>query len=191
MIGVTDADRAPLHPAAFFDRDGVINVDHGYVHAAERFELVAGAARALRSCRDMGFLVFVVTNQAGVARGYYGEAAIATLHDHMRALLACQSAFIDDIRYCPHHPNGTVPAYARACDWRKPGAGMILDLACHWSVDLHRSFLVGDNMSDVDAARAAGIGGHLFPGGDLADFVIPIATAALGLSSGEAVRNEI
>lgn len=167
----------PLRPAAFFDRDGVINIDRGYVHSADHFVLMDGAIETLRLCRSKGFLVFVVTNQAGVARGFYDEAAVAVLHEHMRARLAEHGAFIDDIRYCPHHLEGSVSSYVRACNWRKPNPGMILDLVRHWPVDLSRSFLVGDKTSDIEAARAAGVAGHLFVGGNLADFVRPIVTA--------------
>lgn len=164
-----------LRPAAFFDRDGVINVDHGYVGTPDRLELIPGAAAALRACREAGLLVFVVTNQSGIARGYFDETALAVLHDHLRALLAQEGAGIDDIRYCPHHPDEVaLPAYRRACDWRKPGPGMILDLARAWHVDLPHSFMVGDKPSDMEAAAAAGVPGHLFAGGDLHDFVRPI-----------------
>jgi D,D-heptose 1,7-bisphosphate phosphatase len=151
-----------LKPAAFFDRDGVINRDHGYVSHPDKFELVEGAARALALCRDAGYLIFVVTNQAGVAHGHYEEEAIAELHRHMTALLKDQGAAIDDIRYCPHHPQGRREAYRKDCSWRKPEPGMILDLAAHWPVDLSRSFLIGDKQSDMEAARAAGIRGFLF-----------------------------
>jgi D-glycero-D-manno-heptose 1,7-bisphosphate phosphatase len=175
---VPTADRRP-RPAAFFDRDGVINVDHGYVHAADRLELVPGAATALRACREAGLLVFVVTNQSGVARGYFEEATLWTFHRHLRAVLAGEGAAIDDLRYCPHLPDAPLPAYRRACDWRKPGPGMLLDLARAWNVDLPRSFLVGDKPSDMEAAMAAGVAGHLFAGGDLADFVHPILERSL------------
>jgi len=163
-----------LRPAAFFDRDGVINIDHGYVHTADRLDLIEGAAATLRRCRDAGFLVFVVTNQSGIARGYFNETALVGFHDHLRVMLAEQGATIDDIRYCPHHRDAVVPAYQRACDWRKPGPGMILDLARAWQVDLSRSFLIGDKTTDMEAATAAGITGYLFDSGDLLAFVDPI-----------------
>jgi len=173
--------------AAFFDRDGVINIDHGYIDGPDRFELVEGAAAALRACREAGLLVFVVTNQSGIARGLFDEAALALLHAHMRQVLASQGAAIDDIRYCPHHADGTVAEYRRACDWRKPGPGMILDLVEQWPVDPARSFLVGDKDSDIEAAAAAGIAGFKFAGGDLLAFVRPILErVAVG---GPTIRN--
>lgn len=161
-------------PAAFFDRDGVINVDHGYVHTTDQLELIDRAAAALRACREAGFLVFIVTNQSGIARGYFDEDALNVFHNHLRTLLAKEGAVIDDIRYCPHHVEATVAVYRRDCSWRKPGPGMILDLAQHWNVDLARSFLVGDKESDMQAASAAGVAGFHFTGGDLAAFVAPL-----------------
>jgi D-glycero-D-manno-heptose 1,7-bisphosphate phosphatase len=160
--------------AAFLDRDGVVNVDTGYVGRPEDVRLVPGAGAALRAARAAGFRVFLVTNQSGVARGLFDEAAVAAVHARLAALLAAEGAGFDDVRYCPHHPDGAIPAYARACDWRKPGPGMILDLARAWSVDLARSFLVGDKDSDLAAAAAAGVPAYLFPGGDLARFLEPI-----------------
>lgn len=160
-----------LKPAAFFDRDGVINLDHGYVGTRERFEWVEGAARAIVLCREAGYLVFVVTNQAGVAHGYFDEAAVKALHAYMRESLAAQGALIDDVRYCPHHPRAKRARYRKDCAWRKPGAGMILDLAKSWPLDLKRSFLVGDKESDLEAARAAGIEGFLYREGPLDLFV--------------------
>jgi D-glycero-D-manno-heptose 1,7-bisphosphate phosphatase len=167
-------DRLSLLPAVFFDRDGVINIDYGYIDGPDRFELVEHAAAALRACREAGFLVFVVTNQSGIARGYFDDAALQGLHEHMRRLLAAEGAAIDDLRFCPHHENAVLPEYRRVCDWRKPGPGMILDLAQHWPVDLSRSFLIGDKESDMEAASAAGIAGFRFDGGDLLAFVQPI-----------------
>jgi D-glycero-D-manno-heptose 1,7-bisphosphate phosphatase len=171
--------------AAFFDRDGVINVDHGYVHSVDRLELVDGAAAALSACHKAGYLVFVVTNQSGVARGYFDEGVLHAFHDHLRMLLAGQGAIIDDLRYCPHLPDATSAVYRRDCSWRKPKPGMILDLAHHWRVDLHRSFLIGDKVSDMEAAAAAGVAGYRFQGGNLLTFVqsvlnSPMRASALG-----------
>jgi D-glycero-D-manno-heptose 1,7-bisphosphate phosphatase len=160
-----------LKPAAFFDRDGVINQDHGYVGSPDRFELMEGAARAIRLCREAGYLVFVATNQAGVAHGYFEEEAVKALHDHMRALLAANGARLDDIRYCPHHPEAKRPAYRTACSCRKPEAGMILDLAKSWSIDLAHSFLIGDKESDLEAASHAHMRGFLYREGPLDLFV--------------------
>ena len=158
-------------PAVFFDRDGVLNVDRGYVHASHQVEWVQGAKTAVKLLNDAGFYVFVVTNQAGVAKGLYEEEAIETLHRWMAEELAAEGATIDDWRYCPYHPDGSVAAYRSAHPWRKPNPGMLLDLLAGWPVDINRSFLVGDKISDIEAARAAGMPGYLFEGGDLAAFV--------------------
>lgn len=157
-------------PAVFLDRDGVLNVDTGYVHTASGFTWIDGAKEAVKLFNDRGYYVFVVTNQAGVARGYYEEGAIHVLHAYIQGELRAVGAGLDDWRYCPFHPEATVERYRGAHAWRKPEPGMILDLMAHWPVDRARSFLIGDKMSDIEAAEAAGIAGHLFPGGDLRAF---------------------
>ncbi len=161
-------------PALFLDRDGVINVDHGYVGSVERFTFIPGALAAIRAATDAGWHVFIVTNQSGVARGYYDEAAVQTLHTWLAEQVRQACGTIDDIRYCPTHPEGVVAAYTRVSDWRKPAPGMILDLLQAWELDPSTCLLVGDQPTDIAAATAAGLTGHLFTGGDLHGFIKPL-----------------
>jgi D,D-heptose 1,7-bisphosphate phosphatase len=159
---ISNAKASALRPAAFLDRDGVLNVDHGYVHAVERLEWIAGAPQAVKLLNDAGYRVIVVTNQSGVARGYYDEAAVETFHAHMQDALAAQGARIDAIYCCPHHPDGTVPALAIKCDCRKPGTGMLEQAAREWPIDRAASFLIGDKDIDMEAAAAFNIRGVKF-----------------------------
>jgi D-glycero-D-manno-heptose 1,7-bisphosphate phosphatase len=149
-------------PAAFLDRDGVLNVDHGYAHRIDQLDWVDGAPEAVRLLNEAGYTVVVVTNQSGVARGLYSEADIHAFHTHMQETLQAQGAHIDAFYHCPHHPDGSVAGFAVECDCRKPATGMLEQAAREWPLDLTRSFLIGDRDGDMEAAAAFKIRGIRF-----------------------------
>jgi D-glycero-D-manno-heptose 1,7-bisphosphate phosphatase len=158
-------------PAVFLDRDGTLNEDLGYVHRVEEFRWLPGAIAAVRRLNAAGYYVFVVTNQSGVARGLFDEAAVRDLHEWMNEELRRTGAHIDDMRYCPHHPDAAVAVYRMACACRKPAPGMILDLMRSWPVIAQASIAIGDKERDAAAGRAAGIAAEVVPAGALEDAV--------------------
>jgi D-glycero-D-manno-heptose 1,7-bisphosphate phosphatase len=158
-------------PATFLDRDGILNVDKSYVCRREDFVWIEGAKPAVKALNDAGYLVVVVTNQAGVARGFYDEDAVRSLHEWINEELRQEGAHIDAFYYCPHHRDGVLERYACECNSRKPAPGMILRALREWSICRERSFLIGDKDSDIAAAQSAGLPGHLFKGGNLLTFV--------------------
>jgi D,D-heptose 1,7-bisphosphate phosphatase len=158
-------------PAVFFDRDGVLNHDTGYVFEANKLRWIDGAREAVKAVNDAGYFAFVVSNQSGVARGLYEESDIRSLHNWMAVEMASMGAHIDAFEYCPDHPEGTIERYRRENDRRKPGPGMITDLLGRFPVNADHSILIGDKATDLEAAQAAGLQGYLFSGGNLEVFV--------------------
>jgi D-glycero-D-manno-heptose 1,7-bisphosphate phosphatase len=173
-MSANDSARSALKPAAFLDRDGVVNYDDGFMGTQHQIRWMPNAAKAIRRLNEAGYLVFFFTNQSGVAHGHFTEDELRTLLDWMRAELAAEGAVIDDIRYCPHHPRGSVTGYLEDHHWRKPSPGMIHDLMKHWPVRHDGSFVIGDRATDIEAAQAAGLPGFLFAGGDLDAFVADV-----------------
>lgn len=160
-----------MQPAVFLDRDGVLNKDTGYPYLPEHITWVEGAVDAVKLLNARGYLVCVVTNQSGVARGLYTEEDVQALHVWMQGEFARAGAVIHAFTYCPHHATEGVGAYRVSCECRKPKPGMLVSLAQKYSIDMDRSFLVGDKESDMAAAKNAGIKGYLFAGGNLADAI--------------------
>jgi D-glycero-D-manno-heptose 1,7-bisphosphate phosphatase len=142
--------------AAFIDRDGVINVERNYVHRPDQFELLPGAIDGMLRLRQAGYKLIVITNQAGIARGYYTEKDLQQLNAYMRHLLSSAGVILDGIYYCPHHPEG-IGIYRRHCNCRKPAPGMLLQAALDLNLDLPASVLIGDTVSDIAAGRAANV----------------------------------
>ena len=147
-----------LQPAAFIDRDGVLNVDHGYVFRVQDFAWLPGAIDALALLQRAGYALVVVTNQSGVARGLYTMADVERLHAHLLADLRAHGVELTGLYACPHHPEGTVPEYRLDCACRKPMPGMIEQAAREHGLDLAASCLFGDKASDIEAGRRAGVG---------------------------------
>ncbi|MSM41319.1 MAG: D-glycero-beta-D-manno-heptose 1,7-bisphosphate 7-phosphatase [Geobacter sp.] len=142
--------------AVFLDRDGTINVEREYLHRPEDFHFVSGAPEAIRLFREAGFLVVVVTNQSGIGRGYYDEAAVEELHRHMDTELAVAGAAVDAYYYCPHHPTAGNGIYLMECTCRKPLPGMLHQAAADLKIDLSLSWMIGDKLVDVEAGQRAG-----------------------------------
>lgn len=159
--------------ALLLDRDGVINVDHGYVCQVDRFAFVEHIFELTRRAVDLGYRIAVITNQAGIARGYYGEADFQALSRWMVGEFERQGVPIAGVFHCPYHIVGSVAAYARESFWRKPNPGMILEAQRCLGLDLARSVFVGDQPTDMAAARAAGVGARVL----LAEHPSPVSDA--------------
>ena len=151
--------------ALFLDRDGVINVDYGYVHKVEEFKFIEGIFELVALAKSLGYFVIVVTNQAGIGRGYYSEEDFHALTDWMKTRFIEHGGLIDAVYYCPFHPEHGIGKYRRNSDCRKPSPGMFIQAKNDMEIDLSRSIVVGDNLSDMAAGEAAGVGTLLHLGG--------------------------
>jgi D-glycero-D-manno-heptose 1,7-bisphosphate phosphatase len=171
-IGIpSDFDRAQTlipslkaRPMAFLDRDGVINRDHGYAYRPDQIEFMPGAIDAIKMLNDRGFYVCVVTNQAGIARGFYSAQDVLSLHRWMNTQFGSHGAHIDSFHFCPHHPSEGTGPLTGPCACRKPAPGLLEDAAEVWRPRKDGSFLVGDKDSDLAAARAYGVPGYFYDG---------------------------
>jgi len=175
---VSGTGAAGERPAAFLDRDGVINVDRGYTFRPEELEFTPTAIEGIRLLNEAGHRVLVVTNQSGVARGLYGIADVERFHAHMLERLACEGARIDGFYYCPYYPQGSVAEFAIEHADRKPAPGMLLRAMREWNVARAGSFMIGDRESDAQCAAAVGIPALIIPSnsGDLAAAVRTLLT---------------
>jgi len=174
--------RGTKRPAAFLDRDGVINIDHGYVWRIEDFAFVPGVREAAAELARLGFAVVVITNQAGIARGMYTEADFVRLTRWMRERFAEAGVALAGVYHCPHHPTEGIGAWRVRCDCRKPAPGMLLAAARDLALDLQGSVIFGDKCDDMRAGRAAGVGLRVFLGKDgLAAPAEPCADALVSL----------
>lgn len=158
-------------PAAFLDRDGVLNIDKGYVYKIDNFFWIKGVDKAIRYLKEKNYFVFVITNQSGIARGFYSEKDVNDLHNYINYTLKSKSTFIDQFYYSPYHPDYKNKKYDHLSHLRKPQTGM-LEKACNdWPIIKSKSFLIGDKKSDIECANNFGIKSFLFSGDNLYEFI--------------------
>ena len=145
-------------PAVFLDRDGVINVDHGYVHDEHDFEYIDGVFETAKAFKEMGYLLVLVTNQSGIARGMFSEDRFLSLTQWMDWNFVDNGVELDGIYYCPHHAEHGIGEYKQDCDCRKPKPGMFISARDFLKIDMEKSVMIGDKAEDMMAAEAAGVG---------------------------------
>lgn len=158
--------------AAFLDRDGVINIDYGYVYLKKDFHLISGVFDALRYLQSLNYQIIIITNQSGIARGYYMEEDFKKISEYMINLLGGKGINIKDVFYCPHHPNGKIEKYRKECNCRKPKSGMIDAAILKYNIDRKKSILIGNSDSDLEAGKNSKIKSFLFNTENLYEFII-------------------
>lgn len=154
-----------MNKAVFFDRDGTINEEAGYIRDLSNLKLIEGASVAIEKLRQNGYLAILITNQSGPARGYYNEKWVQTLNSTVQDLLVAEGTELDAMYYCPHLPDGTVKEYTKDCDCRKPGKALFMQAKEKFDIDLEKSFMIGDKATDVEAGHNAGCKGILLKTG--------------------------
>ncbi len=145
-----------MNKAVFLDRDGTVNEEVGYLSDLSQLKLIPGSASAIKRLNDAGFLVVLVTNQSGIARGYFSESFVHETHALLKQMLQREGAHLDGIYYCPHHPTEGKTHYTMECECRKPGTGLIDRAARDFAIDVRKSYVVGDKWSDVELGQRAG-----------------------------------
>jgi len=149
------------HTAVFLDRDGTINEEVGYLDSIDKLKLFANTAEAIRMINGSGMKAVVITNQSGIAKGYFNEEFVETVHTRIQQILKAKGAFIDAFYYCPHHPTEGLGTYQQSCACRKPEAGLLIAAAQDMDIDLARSYVVGDMVKDIQVASRVGAKGIL------------------------------
>ncbi|WP_457621944.1 D-glycero-beta-D-manno-heptose 1,7-bisphosphate 7-phosphatase [Persephonella sp.] len=177
--------------AVFLDRDGVINEDYGFVHRIEDFRIFPEVFPALKKLQNAGFKLLIVTNQSGIAVGYYTEEDFLKLTDYMLETFDKNGIKIDKVYYCPHHPEGVIPELRMVCDCRKPQSGMIKQGIKDFNIDPTRSFLIGDKENDIKAAHKEGIKAALVKTGQGLKFVDNTEADFIGENILDVVENYI
>ena len=162
-----------IRPALFLDRDGIINVDKGYVFRRQDFEFIDGVFEVCRKAKELGYWIFVVTNQAGIGRGYYTSSQFRELSKWMEAYFKAEDIVIDRIYYCPHHIEAKYKKYRCHCSCRKPNPGMIHQASKDFDVDIPNSVLVGDKPTDIQAGQRAGLRINILYDNDESELCFP------------------
>ncbi len=142
-----------MNKAVFLDRDGTINVDKHYLYRVKDFEFLPGAIEGMKAFQDAGYLLIVITNQSGIARGYYTEENYNILTNYMKSELEKKGVFLTDVLYCPHHPEAIIPKYKKECECRKPKLGLFFEAINKWDIDVNESVAIGDKMRDLMICR--------------------------------------
>lgn len=179
------ADEIIMRKAVFLDRDGTIIEDVGYLSDICQINILPGAAEAIKLLNDNGYKVIIVTNQAGIARGYFTESRAKEINERLMQLLVGQGSVIERAYYCPHHIDGIIAKYKKECNCRKPNPGMIEQAVKELDIDISSSFMIGDKGSDIEAGRRAGCRTIVVGGGtdslELKELLQPVDHVATGI----------